>query len=114
VPFISLEILVMTLLVFPSYTTSPTLPTKLAVVKGLTPEQQAPLPGWVPIPIDTGIFFEPVPLILKLTRSALGIVSTVADVTSEEENQFIMTLETGYIIQGFFWHICVPYQQELR
>jgi len=82
----SLVIFAMTLLVLPSYTTSPTLPTKLAVVKGLTPEQQAPLPGWVPIPIDTGIFFEPVPLILKLTRSALGIVSTVADVTIEEEN----------------------------
>ena len=76
----------MTLLVFPSYTTSPTLPTKLAVVKGLTPEQHAPLPGWEPMPIDTGIFFEPVPLILKLTRSALNTVSSDVEVTIEEAN----------------------------
>ncbi|MEY3647608.1 MAG: hypothetical protein RLZ13_493 [Bacteroidota bacterium] len=82
----SLEILVMTLLVLPSYTTSPTFPTKLAVVKGLTPEQQAPLPGWEPMPIVTGIFFEPVPLILKLTRSALAVIRSVSDDTKEEEN----------------------------
>ena len=85
----------MTLLVFPSYTTSPTLPTKLAVVKGLTPEQQAPLPGWEPMPIDTGIFFEPVPLILKLTRSALGIVSSVSEVTKEEANNTLATTKNA-------------------
>ncbi len=73
----SLYILVMILLVFPSYTTSPTLPLKLAVVLGLTPEQQAPLPGCEPIPIVTMIFFEPVPLILKLTRSAIGLGSVL-------------------------------------
>jgi hypothetical protein len=67
------------------------LPTKLAVVKGLTPEQHAPLPGWEPMPIDTGIFFEPVPLILKLTRSALNIVSSVSKVTKEEANTTLVT-----------------------
>jgi hypothetical protein len=81
----------MTLLVFPSYTTSPTLPTKLAVVKGLTPEQHAPLPGWEPMPIDTGIFFEPVPLILKLTRSALNTVGSVSEVTKEDAKTTLVT-----------------------
>jgi hypothetical protein len=87
----SLEIFVMILLVLPSYTTSPTSPTKLAVVKGLTPEQQAPLPGWEPIPIVTGIFFEPVPLILKLTRSALITVGSVSEVTKEDAKTTLVT-----------------------
>jgi hypothetical protein len=62
------------------------LPTKLAVVKGLTPEQQAPLPGWEPIPMVTAMFFEPVPLILKLIRSALGTESSVSVFREEDAN----------------------------
>jgi hypothetical protein len=91
----SLEIFVMTLLVFPSYTTSPTLPTKLAVVKGLTPEQHAPLPGWEPMPIDTGIFFEPVPLILKLTRSTLNTVSSAVELAIEEAKTTVATTKNA-------------------
>jgi hypothetical protein len=36
------------------------------------------------MPIETGIFFEPVPLILKLIRSALDTVSSVSEVTKVE------------------------------
>jgi hypothetical protein len=43
------------------------------------------------MPIDTGIFFEPVPLILKLTRSALNTVSSVSKVTKEEANTTLVT-----------------------
>jgi hypothetical protein len=99
----SLEIFVMILLVLPSYTTSPTSPTKLAVVKGLTPEQQAPLPGWEPIPIVTGIFFEPVPLILKLTRSALATVRSVSDDTKEEENTTLAATRKATINRSVFF-----------
>jgi hypothetical protein len=43
------------------------------------------------MPIDTGIFFEPVPLILKLTRSALNTVNSVSEVTKEEAKTTLVT-----------------------
>jgi len=105
----SLDIFAMTLLVLPSYTTSPTFPTKLAVVKGLTPEQQAPLPGWDPMPMVTAMFFEPVPLILKLTRSALTTVRSDSDDTKEEENTRLTATRKAtkkrkvFFIDELFW-----------
>jgi hypothetical protein len=105
----SLDIFAMTLLVLPSYTTSPTFPTKLAVVKGLTPEQQAPLPGWDPMPMVTAMFFEPVPLILKLTRSALTTVRSDSDDTKEEENTTLAATRKAtkkrkvFFIDELFW-----------
>jgi hypothetical protein len=43
------------------------------------------------MPIDTGIFFEPVPLILKLTRSALKTVNSVSEITKEEAKTTLVT-----------------------
>jgi hypothetical protein len=55
------------------------------------------------MPIDTGIFFEPVPLILKLTRSALNTVNCVSEVTKEEAKTTLVTTKKATKKREFFF-----------
>lgn len=59
------------LFVFPSYSTSPTLALNETMLLALIVVQHLPVPAVVPIPTETSMFLNPVPLTLKLTLSEL-------------------------------------------